>query len=173
MDKRAAAAAVSIKITRPDVKIIVRSASIFLAPFEELLRRIQPALTLNQLTVLDAIVHSGTVRPFRLAQDMMVSPHLAWETCKQLEALDLISMTERTGQNGVDVSATDNAISYLQLVAEIYEELAECLAEAPQPVDVSPAKVALFALGAAAAGMCQRKRPEDGADNAQRASEPK
>lgn len=146
-------------VTRPDVKLVVRSAALFLAPFETLLRQIEPAITLGQLTALDIVVHSGSVRPFRLGQQMMISRQLAWQTCKRLESLGLVTMVERDGQNSVDVLPTEKGVAHLQSVAAVYEALAGRLMALDRPIDVSPAKAALVALGTAAASMCQPDRP--------------
>lgn len=155
----------STEVRRPDVKLVVTATALFTAPFETLLRQIEPELTLGQLTALDIIVHSGTVRPYRLGQQMMVSRQLAWQTCKRLQALELVTMIEREGQQSVDVAPTDKGIAHLQSVAALYEKIAGRLMALDQPIDVSPAKAALSALAAAAVSLLQAEQPEGGRRN--------
>lgn len=161
MQERHAATAVVPRggeVTRSDVKMVIRSAALFVAPLETALRQIEPAITLGQLAALDIIVHAGSVRPYRLGELMSVSRQLAWQSCKRLEGLGLVAMAEREGQNGVVVSATDAGVAHTQSVAAIYDRLAERLSQDRRVLDVSPAKTALTALASAAASLCQAER---------------
>lgn len=152
------------EVTRSDVKMVVRAAALFIAPLETALRQVEPAVTLGQLAALDIIVHAGSIRPYRLGELMTVSRQLAWQSCKRLEALGLVTMAEREGQAGVIVTATDAGVAHIQSVATIYERLAERLSQDHQALDVSPAKAALAALASAAAGLGERPARPRGAD---------
>lgn len=158
-----AAALRNSSVTHSDVKLAIQSVGLFVAPFETLLRQADPATTLGQLTALDIIVHAGSMRPYRLGQLMMTSRQLAWQTCKRLEVLGLVTMTERVdGQTVVTVTPTDAGIAHLQAIAAIYERLAEEMSRLNQVIDISPAKAAFAALAHAAERLCQAKPVEGG-----------
>lgn len=155
------------RVHRKDVRILVTAVAQFAASFETRLRQIEPVLTLSQLVALDRIAQNPKLRPFQLATQMRISRQLAWQTCKRLEALGLLRMSNMgAGKRGIEIEATDAGAAHLRQVTGLYAAIAGALQARDDQVDLAAVRKALQRLTAAAGQLSapDEAEPDSGVD---------
>lgn len=157
------------RVDRKDIRVIVSAVAQFAAGIEAHLRQIEPALTLSQLVALERVVQQPRLRPFQLASQMKISRQLAWQTCKRLQSLGLLDMSNtEAGKRVVEVEATAAGIAHLRQVALLHDAIAAALEAGGEAVEVGVLRAGLQRLTAAAARISAEG--EDGAAPGARAS---
>lgn len=151
------------RVHRKDVRILVTAVAQFAASFEAQLRQIEPALTLSQLVALERIAQNPGLRPFQLATQMRISRQLAWQTCKRLEALGLLAMSNMgAGKRGIEVEATAAGTAHLRQVTGLHGAIAAALEARDQGIDLVVLRTGLQRLAAATGRLPESGEAESG-----------
>lgn len=151
----------SDRVERKDIRVLVTAVAQFAAGIEAHLRQIEPALTLSQLVALERVVQHPRLRPFQLASQMKISRQLAWQTCKRLESLGLLSMSNvDSGKRVVEAEATAAGAAHLRRVLVLHAAIAEALQAAGETLDVAALRSGLQRLTAAVARIDAADKPE-------------
>ncbi|MDS9468574.1 hypothetical protein RGQ15_13475 [Paracoccus sp. MBLB3053] len=133
-----------------DIKGIFSLVARLTGSFEDLLKNVDPTLTITEWAILDLLVYGGDLRPFEASKKLSISRQHAWKIGKKLEKMELITVSEPAANTrAVMLSATQKGIDTAVKREAIFSEIAKSLTEARPGIKLGAVKQILTHIIAA------------------------